>query len=60
MECERCRQKGCQVEENRGQRVISDRQKWCGYQKRKVQQSSAWAKALEGAAKEKGRQREVR
>ena len=37
-----------------------NRQKWCGYQKRKVQQSSAWAKALEGAAKEKGRQREVR
>jgi len=27
MECERCRQKGYQVEENRGQEVISDRQK---------------------------------
>jgi len=35
VECERCGQKGCQVEENREQGVISDRQKWCGYQKRK-------------------------
>ena len=25
VECERCGQKGCQVEKNRGQRVISDR-----------------------------------
>jgi len=52
VECERCGQKGCQVEENRGQGVISDRQKWCGCQKReetevahpkrgKAQQSSA-------------------
>jgi len=30
VECERCGQKGCQIEENRGQGVISDRQKWCG------------------------------
>jgi len=60
IECKRCRQKGCHVEENREQGVILNRQKWCGYQKRKVQQSSAWAKALEGTAKEKGRQREVR
>ena len=59
------------MEKNREQGVISDRQKWCGCQKRKeteaacpkkgkVQQSSAWAGAPEGAAKEEGRQREVR
>ena len=60
MECERCGQKGCQVEENRGQGVISDRQKWCGCQKRKAQQSSAWTGVPEGAAKEGSRQREVR
>jgi len=71
VECERCEQKGCQVEENRGQGVISDRQKWCGCQKRKeaeaahpkrgkAQQSGAWAGAPEGAAKEGGRQREVK
>jgi len=34
VECGRCGQKGCQVEENRGQGVISDRQKWCGCQKK--------------------------
>jgi len=60
MECKRCRQKGYQVEENRGQGVISDRQKWCGCQKKKAQQSSTWAGVPEGAAKEEGRQREVR
>jgi len=71
VECKRCRQKGCQVEENRGQEVISDRQKWCGCQKRKetevvrpkrgkVQQSSTWAGVLGGTAREEGRQREVR
>jgi len=71
VECERCGWKGCHVEENREQGVISNRQKWCGYQKRKetevvhpkkgkVQQSSAWAGAPESAAKEEGRQREVR
>ena len=27
VECERCEQKGCQVEENREQRVIPDKQK---------------------------------
>ena len=53
------------MEENREQGVISNRQKWCGYQKRKetevvhpkkgkVQQSSAWAGAPESAAKEEG------
>ena len=35
VECKRCGQKGCQVEENRGQGVILDRQKWYGCQKRK-------------------------
>jgi len=60
VECERCGQKGCHIEENREQEVISDRQKWCGCQKRKAQQSSAWAGVPEGAAKEGGRQREVR
>jgi len=35
VECERCGQKGCHMEENREQGVISDRQKWCGCQKRK-------------------------
>jgi len=59
------------MEKNREQGVISDRQKWCRCQKRKeteaarpkkgkVQQSSAWAGVPEGAAKEEGRQREVR
>jgi len=71
VECKRYGQKECQVEENRGQRVISNRQKWCGYQKRKkteavhpkrgkAQQSGAWAGVLEGTAKEKGRQKKVR
>jgi len=31
VECERYGQKEYHVEENREQRVISDRQKWCGY-----------------------------
>ena len=59
------------MEENREQEVISDRQKWCGCQKRekteaaypkmgKVQQSGTWAGTLESAAKEEGRQREVK
>ena len=60
VECKRCGQKGCYVEENREQGVILDRQKWCGCQKRKVQQSGAWAGVPEGAAKERGKQREVR
>ena len=71
VECERYGQKECQMEENREQGMISDRQKWCGCQKRKetkvacpkrekVQQSSAWAGVLGGAAREEGRQREVR
>jgi len=71
VECKRCGRKGCHIEENRKQRVTSDRQKWYGCQKRmetkvarpkrgKVQQSGAWTGVLEGTAKEKGRQREVR
>ena len=71
VECKRCGQKGCQVEENRGQGVISDRQKWYGCQKKKeigvtyprrgkAQQSGTWAGVPEGTAKEKDRQREVR
>ena len=71
VECERCGQKGYQVEENRGQGVIPDRQKWYRCQKRrkteavhsrkgKAQQNGTWAGALEGTAKEEDRQREVR
>jgi len=71
VECERYEQKECQVKENRGQGVISDRQKWYGCQKRKeaevahpkrgkVQQNSTQAGVPEGAAREGDRQREVR
>ena len=71
VKCERCEWKRCHVEENRGQGVISNRQKWCGCQKRKemeaarpkegkVQQDSAWPRKLEGVAKKKGSQRKVR
>jgi len=51
--------------------VISDRQKWCGCQKKekvevahpkkgKAQQSGTWAEVLKSIAKEEGRQRKVR
>jgi len=51
--------------------VISDRQKWCGCQKKekveaahpkkgKAQQSGTWAEVLKSTAKEEGRQRKVR
>jgi len=71
VECEKCGQKGCHIEENKGQRVILDRQKWCGCQKKKeteavyprrgkAQQSGTRAGVPEGAAKEGGKQREVR
>jgi len=71
VECKRCGRKRYHVEENREQGVISGRQKWCGCQKRKetevvhpkrgkVQQSGAWVGVPESAAKEKGRQREVK
>jgi len=35
VECERCKQKGYYMKENRGQGMTSNRQKWCGCQKRK-------------------------
>jgi len=68
---EKCEEKECHVEENRGQGVIKNRQKWCGCSKgkkretvcpseRKAQQNGTWAGALEGTAKEEGSQREVR
>jgi len=71
VECEGCGQKGYHIEENKGQGVILDRQKWCRCQKRreteavcpekgKAQQSGTWAEVLEGIAKEESRQREVR
>jgi len=71
VECERYGKKECHVNKNRGQGVISNRQRWCGYQKRKeekvvwpretkAQQSSARPREPEGVAKERGRQREVR
>jgi len=41
MECERYGEKGCHVEENRGQGVIKDRQRCCGCQKRKKKEA-AW------------------
>jgi len=31
IEYEKCKEKGCHVEENKGQGMISNRQKWCGY-----------------------------
>jgi len=30
VQCERCGDKGCHVEENRRQEMIKDRQRWCG------------------------------
>ena len=33
VEYERCRKKGCHVEENREQEVIRNKQKWCGCSK---------------------------
>ena len=47
VQCERYREKGCPIEANKRQRVIKDRQRWCGYIRKvaqpreaKVQQSS--------------------
>ena len=63
------------MEENRGQEVVPRRKleelKWCECSEKKkgkavcssegkAQQSSAWARALESAAKEGSSQREVR
>jgi len=71
VECERYGKKGYHIDKNRGQGVISNKQRWCGCQKRKekevvrprkakAQQSGAWLRELEGIAKKGGRQREVR
>jgi len=71
MQCERCREKGYHIEENRGQGVISNRERWCKCQKkkkkktaypieRKAQQSSIQLGESEGIAKEEDSQREVR
>jgi len=45
MECGRCRQKGYYKEENRGQEVIRNKQKWCGYQRRK-EKEAAWPRKV--------------
>jgi len=71
VECERYRKKGYHMEENRGQEVIRNRQKWyrCSKgrekeeahsRKGKVQQSGAWSGEPEDAAKEGGSQRDIR
>ena len=62
VECERYGLKGCYIEENREQGVISNWQRWYGYQKRKetkavcpkkrkAQQSSIWTRVPEDIAK---------
>jgi len=38
MECEKYGEKGCHVDDNRGQRVIRDRQRWYRCQKRKEEE----------------------
>jgi len=71
VECERCGKKECHVENNRGQGVIRNRQRWCRYQKRKeeeavrpreanMQQSSTWSGKLKSAAKEEVKERNIR
>ena len=71
VKCERCRKKGYHVEKNRGQEVISNRKRQCGYSKGeerkmacpkegKAQQSSIQARALENIAKQESSQRKVR
>jgi len=30
VQCKKCKEKGCHVEENRRQGVIKNRQRWCG------------------------------
>ena len=65
VECERYGEKECQVDDNRKQGVIRDRQRWCECQKKKkeeavqpgetnVQQSSAQSGEPENIAKEGG------
>jgi len=36
VQCERHGEKRCYVEENRRQGMIKNRQRWCGYQEKKV------------------------
>jgi len=71
VECKKYGENGYHVKENRGQRVIKDRQKWCGCQgqrkekavwprEAKVQQSSAWSKRLKSIAKEEVKERDIR
>jgi len=57
-----CGQKGCHVEENRGQAVVLDRQKWCGCQKRKETEVAhpTKGKAQQGRAQVEGTARKVR
>ena len=38
MECEKCEEKGCHVNDNREQGVIRDRQRWYRCQKRKEEE----------------------
>jgi len=68
---ERCRKKEYHIEENRGQGMISNRERWYRCQKkeekkaahpieRKAQQSSTQLGESEGTAKEGGSQRKVR
>ena len=40
VKCERCGEKGCHVEDNRGQGIIRDKQRWCGCQKRKREEAA--------------------
>jgi len=40
VQCERCREKGCHVEENRRQEVIKDRQRWYGCQKKEEEKAA--------------------
>jgi len=71
VQCKRCREKECYVEENRRQGLIKNRQRWYGCQKKeekkvvhpteeKVQQSGAQPRESESTAKEGGSQREIR
>jgi len=41
VKCERYREKGCHVEENRGQGVMKDRQRWCGCQGKR-EEKAVW------------------
>ena len=71
VECERCERKRYHMEENRGQEVIPNRQRWCGCQKKKkkevtrpreakAQQSSTQSREPESAAKVEVKERDIR